>query len=72
LELVDVLTGNQIWGEQYNRKLTDLTHLQSEIARDVSNKLQQSYRVRMKNEPQKLHGKHGSLSALLKRSLSLE
>lgn len=40
LELVDVYTGNQIWGEQYNRKLTDLTALQSEIARDVSNKLQ--------------------------------
>jgi serine/threonine-protein kinase len=40
LELVDVYTGNQIWGEQYNRKFTDLTALQSEIARDVSNKLQ--------------------------------
>jgi TolB-like protein/Tfp pilus assembly protein PilF len=40
LELVDVLTGNQIWGEQYTRKLTDVATLQSEIARDVSNKLQ--------------------------------
>jgi serine/threonine-protein kinase len=40
LELVDVQNGNQIWGEQYNRKLTDLTSLQSEIAQDVSNKLQ--------------------------------
>src|SRR5207244_10241349 len=39
LELVDARTGNQIWGEQYNRKTTDLTSLQSEIARDVSNKL---------------------------------
>ncbi len=41
LELVDVKTGNQIWGEQYNRKSTDLVALQSEIARDVANKLQQ-------------------------------
>jgi TolB-like protein/Flp pilus assembly protein TadD len=39
LELVDARTGNQIWGEQYNRKTDDLVSLQSEIARDVSNKL---------------------------------
>ncbi|MBA4122957.1 MAG: protein kinase [Acidobacteria bacterium] len=39
LELVDARTGNQIWGEQYNRKLTDIVTLQTEIARDVSNKL---------------------------------
>ncbi len=39
LELVDTRTGNQIWGEQYNRKLTDLVALQSDITRDVSNKL---------------------------------
>jgi TolB-like protein/class 3 adenylate cyclase/Tfp pilus assembly protein PilF len=40
LELVDVRTGNQIWGEQYNRKTTDLLVLQRDIAHDVSNKLQ--------------------------------
>ncbi|HEV8159651.1 MAG TPA: tetratricopeptide repeat protein, partial [Pyrinomonadaceae bacterium] len=40
LELVDTQTGNQIWGEQYNRKQTDLVSLQNEIARDVTNKLQ--------------------------------
>ncbi len=39
LSLVDARTGNQLWGEQYNRKLTDLVSLQGEIARDVSNKL---------------------------------
>jgi len=39
LELVDTKTGNQIWGEQYNRNQTDLVSLQSEIARDVSSKL---------------------------------
>jgi TolB-like protein/class 3 adenylate cyclase/Tfp pilus assembly protein PilF len=39
LELVDVKTGNQLWGEQYKRKTTDLVLLQSEIARDVSDKL---------------------------------
>jgi tetratricopeptide (TPR) repeat protein len=39
LSLVDGRTGNQIWGEQYNRKLKDLVALQSEIALDVSQKL---------------------------------
>jgi TolB-like protein/Flp pilus assembly protein TadD len=39
LELIEAATGNQLWGEQYNRKLSDLTSLQSEIARDVSAKL---------------------------------
>jgi TolB-like protein/Tfp pilus assembly protein PilF len=41
LELVNVETGNQIWGEQYNRKTDDLLRLQSNITRDVSTKLQQ-------------------------------
>ncbi|HKX84835.1 MAG TPA: hypothetical protein VJL58_11485, partial [Pyrinomonadaceae bacterium] len=39
LELVDATTGNRIWGEQYERKQSDLVSLQSEIARDVSEKL---------------------------------
>ncbi|HEU5236722.1 MAG TPA: protein kinase, partial [Pyrinomonadaceae bacterium] len=40
VELVNAQTGDQIWGEQYNRTMTDLLSLQSEIARDVSSKLQ--------------------------------
>jgi TolB-like protein/Tfp pilus assembly protein PilF len=39
LELVDARTGDQIWGEQYNRKTADLAALQNQIARDVSSKL---------------------------------
>jgi TolB-like protein/DNA-binding winged helix-turn-helix (wHTH) protein/Tfp pilus assembly protein PilF len=39
LSLVDARNGNQLWGEQYNRKLTDLVAVQNEIARDVSHKL---------------------------------
>jgi TolB-like protein len=39
LELADAQTENVIWSEQYNSKQTDLVSLQSEIARDVSNKL---------------------------------
>jgi serine/threonine-protein kinase len=39
LELVDTQNGNRIWGDQYDRKTSDLISLQSEIARDVSQKL---------------------------------
>ncbi|MFL6469015.1 MAG: TPR end-of-group domain-containing protein [Pyrinomonadaceae bacterium] len=39
LDLVDGATGNQIWGEQYARKAGDLAAVQSEIARDLSQKL---------------------------------
>jgi eukaryotic-like serine/threonine-protein kinase len=39
LSLVDARNGNQVWGEQYGRKLQDLVALQKEIARDVSQKL---------------------------------
>ncbi len=39
LDLVDTRTGNQIWGDRYVRKQIELVSLQSEIARDVVNKL---------------------------------
>jgi tetratricopeptide (TPR) repeat protein len=39
LELVDAQTGNRIWGDQYNKKLANLISLQTEIARDVLDKL---------------------------------
>ncbi len=39
LELIDPRTENVIWSESYNRRQTDLISLQTEIARDVSQKL---------------------------------
>ena len=39
LELVDAATGDRIWGERYDRKPTEIISLQSDIARDVSEKL---------------------------------
>ncbi len=38
-ELVDVSSGTQLWGEQYNRKLVDLLAVQDEISREISDKL---------------------------------
>jgi TolB-like protein/Tfp pilus assembly protein PilF len=39
LELMDAQTENILWGSRYERKSSELVALQSEIARDVSNKL---------------------------------
>jgi TolB-like protein len=38
-ELVDVATGAQLWGERYNRKLSDIFELEEEIARKISGSL---------------------------------
>jgi TolB-like protein/Flp pilus assembly protein TadD len=39
VELDDVRNGKQLWGEQYNRKLADLLAVQSDISREVSQRL---------------------------------
>jgi TolB-like protein len=39
VELDDVRKGRQLWGEQYNRKVADLLAVQSDIAREVSQRL---------------------------------
>ncbi|CAN5882247.1 hypothetical protein BH18ACI4_BH18ACI4_28260 [soil metagenome] len=39
VELADAGDNTHIWGERYNRKLTDVVSLQTEIAHDVSRKL---------------------------------
>lgn len=39
LELLDAVTENVIWSGKYDRKQADVVSLQSEIARDVSNKV---------------------------------
>ncbi len=38
-ELVDVRDGTQIWGENYDRKFTDILALEAEISREISRKL---------------------------------
>lgn len=39
VELDDMRNGKQIWGEQYNRKLSDLLAMQTEIAAETSRRL---------------------------------
>ncbi len=49
IELVDTRNNNQIWGEQYNRKLSALVSVQDEIARDIYDRL----RPRLSGEEKK-------------------
>ncbi|HEX5873867.1 MAG TPA: protein kinase [Pyrinomonadaceae bacterium] len=39
VELIDVRDNKQLWGERYERKVTDLLAVQREIARDISDHL---------------------------------
>jgi serine/threonine-protein kinase len=39
MELVDIVKVSQLWGQQYERKLTDILPLQEQMATDISNKL---------------------------------
>jgi len=48
-ELVDAREDQQLWGEQYNRKLADLLAVQEDISREISDKL----RLRLTGEEQK-------------------
>src|SRR6201981_1923647 len=41
-ELVDVVNGWRLWGEQYNRKLADVLAIQEEIGNEISEKLRLS------------------------------
>jgi len=59
LELVDGKTENVLWSEQYTRRQSDLVSLQSEIARDVSNKL----RTRLSGAQQNQIAKNYTTSA---------
>lgn len=38
-ELMNVSDGTQLWGEEYDRKFTDILDVQKEIAKDISEKL---------------------------------
>jgi tetratricopeptide (TPR) repeat protein len=41
VELVDASDNSQIWGEQYNRRMSDLLAVQQDISREISERLRQ-------------------------------
>jgi eukaryotic-like serine/threonine-protein kinase len=58
-ELVKVTDGSQIWGERYSKRLADVSTLQQEIVRDVSDKL----RLRLSGEQHQRLERHATEDA---------
>ena len=58
-DLVSAADGSELWGEQYVRKLADITQVQADITRDISNKLRMQMTT---NERQRL-GQAGTTNA---------
>jgi len=50
VELINAKDDSHIWGDQYNRKISDIISLQTEIAREVSNQL----KITLTGDQQKL------------------
>jgi serine/threonine protein kinase/Flp pilus assembly protein TadD len=58
-ELVDVRDNSHLWGEQYNRKLSDMQVVQGELSREISEKL----RLRISGEEKQQLMKKDTASA---------
>src|SRR5215216_867089 len=59
VDLVNVSSGAQIWGERFNRKLTDVVTMQEEISREISEKLN----LRMTDEERSRVSKRHTINA---------
>jgi eukaryotic-like serine/threonine-protein kinase len=55
VDLVDTRDGAQLWGEQYNRKISDILGIQQNISREVSEKLRLKLSGRQKEQLAKRH-----------------
>ncbi len=55
-DLVNTSDGSELWGSHYERKAADITQLQSDIARDISKRLQ----VQLSGEKQRRLGSAGT------------
>lgn len=58
-DLVDATTGAQLWGEEYNRKITDLLAVKQEIAREIVEKL----RLRLSGQEQQRLTRHDTTNS---------
>jgi serine/threonine protein kinase/predicted Zn-dependent protease len=54
-ELVDVEDGSQLWGEQYNRRMSDIFALQEEISKEIIENLRLKLGVREKRRLARQH-----------------
>jgi serine/threonine protein kinase/tetratricopeptide (TPR) repeat protein len=58
-DLVDTSDGTELWGSHYARKMDDITQLQSDITRDISNRL----RIRLGSKEQQRLGRAGTTNS---------
>jgi tetratricopeptide (TPR) repeat protein len=58
-DLVDTADGSELWGSQYARRLADVTQVQSDITRDISNRL----RIHLSGGEQQRLGQAGTTNA---------
>jgi len=58
-DLVNTADGTEIWGSHYARRLADITQVQSDITRDISNSL----RIRLNGSEQQRLGNAGTTNA---------
>jgi serine/threonine protein kinase/tetratricopeptide (TPR) repeat protein len=58
-DLVNTSDGSELWGSHYERKTADITQLQSDIARDISKRLQ----VQLSDEKQRRLGNAGTTNS---------
>ncbi len=54
VELIDVRDQSHLWGEQYDRKLTDIFGVQEDIAKGISKRLRPSLMAKEQNLPAKI------------------
>ncbi len=59
VDLVDATTGAQLWGEEYNRKLSDILAVKQDISREITDKL----RLRLTGDEQKEISKRDTTNA---------
>lgn len=59
VELIEVVSGKQIWGQQYNRQLSDFISLQQEMSSEIANRL----RLTLTNDEQQQFAKRGTENA---------
>ena len=71
-ELVDVATGTQLWGAQYNRKPGDIFAIQDEISNEISGNLRLKLTRAEKKRLTKRQTEDRSVPSLPKGSTSLE
>jgi eukaryotic-like serine/threonine-protein kinase len=58
-DLVNTADGTEIWGSHYARKMADITQVQSDIARDLSNRLH----IRMSGSEEQKLGRAGTTNS---------